>query len=319
MRRHTTSSTRQRGGSTMPSPRRVLDQAEPALGQGHGAATPPRSRHRAARRGVGTAAVLAAATLSACGGGSGSGDGADRGGNGTLAAASERAASGATADAVPTAGQTPTTVRFVSGTGGGDTATPFGSAPAGDDRVQFVTTTSTTTTTTTSTTTIPPTTAPPTTTTTVPPTTTSSTTSTTSTSTTTSTTTTTSSTTLPPTMISCSLAADALFAPGSAELGGDARDDLVALVGGIEDVRSVTITGHTDHRGTDSDNLALSQARAEAAADALIAAGIDPRIITAIGEGEHLAKQGSPTDEEMAADRRVDILIDAEVEITTTC
>jgi len=120
-------------------------------------------------------------------------------------------------------------------------------------------------------------------------------------------------------MISCSLAADALFAPGSAELAGDALVDLIALVSGIDAVRTVTITGHTDHRGTDADNLALSQARADAAAAALIDAGIDPLLIEAIGEGERAAMQGTPTDDEMAADRRVDIVIDAEVVITASC
>lgn len=275
-----------------------------------------RSRRRRSSRWLGATVALGAAVLTACGGGDGDAGG-ERAGNddgASVAPAGERA------DATASPSSPVTTVRFVSGGGGGNDAAeaaPFTAAPTGDDRVRFVTTTSTTTTTTvppTTTTTTPPTT-------TIPPTTTSTTTTTTSTTTTTipPTTTSTTSTTLPPTMISCSLAADALFAPGSAELAEEARTDLVTFVGSIEAVRSVTITGHTDHRGTDADNLALSQARADAAAAALIDAGIDAALIDAVGEGERAAKQGSPTDEEMAADRRVDIVIDAEVVITASC
>ncbi len=122
-----------------------------------------------------------------------------------------------------------------------------------------------------------------------------------------------------PTSIRCSFAADALFAPGSAELTASATGELVALVTGVDDVRTVRIEGHTDYRGTDADNLALSQDRADAAAAALVDAGVPARIITAIGLGETGAHQQSPTDAAMAGDRRVDVTIDANVPITTTC
>ena len=123
-------------------------------------------------------------------------------------------------------------------------------------------------------------------------------------------------------MIRCSFAADALFAPGDAVLTDEALtgfEELAAVVSGIADVRAVRVEGHTDHRGSDDENLALSQARADAAAAALTDAGIDEALITALGLGEAEAHQDAPTDAEMADDRRVDVVVEAEVPITTTC
>jgi len=110
-----------------------------------------------------------------------------------------------------------------------------------------------------------------------------------------------------------------VFEPGEAVLTDAAIVDIGRLVSGVSDVRGVRVEGHTDHRGTDAENLALSQARADAAATALVDVGIDDALITAVGLGETEATQGTSTDDEMAADRRVDVVIDAEVPITTTC
>ncbi len=123
----------------------------------------------------------------------------------------------------------------------------------------------------------------------------------------------------PPTTIRCSFAADALFEPGEAVLTAQAVTDLGRVVSGITDIRGVRVEGHTDHRGTDDENLVLSQARADAAAEALIASGVHRSLITSIGLGESEAHQGTPTDAEMAADRRVDVVVDADVPITTSC
>ena len=79
------------------------------------------------------------------------------------------------------------------------------------------------------------------------------------------------------------------------------------------------VEGHTDHRGTEAENLALSQARADVTAAALVDAGIDGELISAVGLGESQAAQDDPSDSEMAADRRVDVVIEADVPIATTC
>jgi len=118
---------------------------------------------------------------------------------------------------------------------------------------------------------------------------------------------------------SLSFAADALFEPGAAFLTDQAILDIGSVISGIDEVRSVRVEGHTDHRGSDTQNLALSQARADAAAAALIDAGIDGSVITAVELGEAQAHLDNPTDDEMAGDRRVDVVIDADVPITTTC
>ena len=171
-----------------------------------------------------------------------------------------------------------------------------------DDHVEFITSTSTSTTTT------------------VRPTTTTSTTTTSSTTSTTTTSTTTTTTTTPvPTTIRCSFAADALFEPGEAALTPAAIDELERIVAETSDISRVTVEGHTDHRGSDSENLDLSQARADVTAAALVAAGIDDGIISAVGRGESEAAQGDPSESEMAADRRVDVVIEADVPIATTC
>jgi outer membrane protein OmpA-like peptidoglycan-associated protein len=240
------------------------------------------------RRQVGMlAALVAACALSAC------------------------AASGGAADPPVTAGDSGSGSTGVAGNGGDSDrgATPLAEQDTDDDGIRFVTSTTTTTTTT-----LPPTTTSTTTTTTTTTTTSTSTTSTSTTSTTTSTT-----TVPPPTTMRCSLAADALFEPGEAVLTDQAVGDLGVVVSGIAEIRSVRVEGHTDHRGSDGENLSLSQARADAAAEALVAAGVDEALITAVGLGESQAEQGNPSDEAMAADRRVDVVVDAEVPITATC
>ena len=130
---------------------------------------------------------------------------------------------------------------------------------------------------------------------------------------------------MPPTTVRCSFSADALFEPGAAVLTDDAVAELGALASTVgADVQEVIVEGHTDHRGRDDDNQALSEARAAAAADRAgrrrRRRGADHRR-SAGASPTPTRPDGStaPTDAEMAADRRVDIVIDADVPITADC
>lgn len=72
----------------------------------------------------------------------------------------------------------------------------------------------------------------------------------------------------------------------------------------------ITIVGHTDGRGSDERNAELSEDRATAVADALIAAGVAADRITAEGVGstQPVAEEGGTDDEDARAqNRRVEV------------
>jgi outer membrane protein OmpA-like peptidoglycan-associated protein len=79
---------------------------------------------------------------------------------------------------------------------------------------------------------------------------------------------------------------------------------LVALIAPI-DGAVIRLEGHTDVRGTDTYNAALSQTRADAVRDALVRAGMPAEriIVNAVGAAESLATEQDT--EGMALDRRV--------------
>ena len=79
------------------------------------------------------------------------------------------------------------------------------------------------------------------------------------------------------------------FALDKAELREDALavlDDIVALLAARPDIELLRIEGHADESGTSRHNLDLSRARAEAVVAALVARGIAPGRLEAIGSGE---------------------------------
>ncbi|MDE1253771.1 OmpA family protein [Vibrio aestuarianus] len=71
----------------------------------------------------------------------------------------------------------------------------------------------------------------------------------------------------------------------------------------------VEITGHTDSTGAAAYNQKLSEKRAQAVADAVIAKGIEASRITAKGEGESKPIASNDTVEGRKLNRRVDIVI----------
>jgi outer membrane protein OmpA-like peptidoglycan-associated protein len=76
--------------------------------------------------------------------------------------------------------------------------------------------------------------------------------------------------------------------------------------------RQVMIEGHTDARGSDEFNRSLSERRANAVRDALVARSIDGRRIRSVGLGEAYPVAGNDSAGGMQQNRRVEILISDE-------
>ncbi|MFI4980000.1 MAG: OmpA family protein [Nevskiales bacterium] len=104
---------------------------------------------------------------------------------------------------------------------------------------------------------------------------------------------------------------DVLFSTGRADLkaGSVANlDRLVTFLGQSPD-RTVRIEGHTDNRGGQSLNQALSQKRADSVAMYLTGRGVASNRITAIGEGYDSPVADNTTDAGRQANRRVEVVI----------
>ena len=103
------------------------------------------------------------------------------------------------------------------------------------------------------------------------------------------------------------------FATGSAKIVGAESEkilDEVALA--LKDnaqIKKVRVEGHTDSVGDDSRNLKLSQNRANSVMSALIARGIDPGRMEAIGYGETKPIASNSTSAGKAENRRTEFNI----------
>lgn len=97
---------------------------------------------------------------------------------------------------------------------------------------------------------------------------------------------------------------DAYFATASATLTADGRRKLEAFFK-QSDAFSYSIAGHTDSRGSDSYNQALSEARAKAVAD--VARSVGAMVESEIGYGETQPVASNATAAGMAKNRRVEV------------
>ena len=69
------------------------------------------------------------------------------------------------------------------------------------------------------------------------------------------------------------------------------------------------IGGHTDDVGNESDNLSLSQQRADAVLDHLTNAGVDRDALEAMGYGESRPRADNATEDGRARNRRTEFRI----------
>lgn len=104
---------------------------------------------------------------------------------------------------------------------------------------------------------------------------------------------------------------DILFATDSASLRPDLTRDLGAVAQNLMRYPDSTIQviGHTDNSGAAAYNQNLSERRAGAVAQTLIANGVPAFRVAAIGRGEDQPVASNLTPEGMARNRRVDIII----------
>lgn len=104
-----------------------------------------------------------------------------------------------------------------------------------------------------------------------------------------------------------------LFAFSKSDLGDSAKANLNKLVAILNKYpnTNIEIQGHTDSRGTDEYNMALSLRRANAVRDYLASQGIAGTRMTTRGFGESAPAYSNDTPEGMAQNRRVEFLITA--------
>jgi outer membrane protein OmpA-like peptidoglycan-associated protein len=102
-----------------------------------------------------------------------------------------------------------------------------------------------------------------------------------------------------------------LFDFDSSELRSQARANLADLAASLEEYpeTEVLVVGHTDSRGSDSYNQALSERRAESAKLYLVRQGIEPSRIEAMGRGEAEPVATNETDGGRQENRRVEVAI----------
>ena len=101
------------------------------------------------------------------------------------------------------------------------------------------------------------------------------------------------------------------FDNDSSALTSEAKSILDSAVGAINARSSslIDVEGHTDSRGSDSYNQALSERRAQSVADYLASQGVSASSLNPIGMGEGSPVASNDTSEGRAQNRRVEVTI----------
>jgi outer membrane protein OmpA-like peptidoglycan-associated protein len=107
------------------------------------------------------------------------------------------------------------------------------------------------------------------------------------------------------------MAGGVLFASNKSQLLPGAQNSLDQVAEAIktQDDKKILVEGHTDSRGSDVTNQALSKARADAVASFFISKGVPPDRITTAGLGPSRPVADNTTAEGRANNRRVEIVI----------
>ncbi len=108
------------------------------------------------------------------------------------------------------------------------------------------------------------------------------------------------------------LSGQVLFVTGKAELLPAAQDQLGQVAKALQDqgeIKPIVVEGYTDSVGSDSNNMTLSQARAEAVRSYLVSKGLPSDKLTAVGKGKSNPVAANDTADGRANNRRVEIIV----------
>ena len=106
------------------------------------------------------------------------------------------------------------------------------------------------------------------------------------------------------------LAGGVLFASGKAELLPEAQDRLSQVATFLKgSPRPVLVEGYTDSHGSQKKNQALSEKRAQAVSDYLVAQGVPADRLQAVGKGESSPIASNSTSSGRSENRRVEIVL----------
>jgi outer membrane protein OmpA-like peptidoglycan-associated protein len=108
------------------------------------------------------------------------------------------------------------------------------------------------------------------------------------------------------------LSGEVLFVTGKADLLPIAREKLAKVAEVLQQQdpsKKIVVEGHTDSRGSEQMNLALSQRRADVVRSFLVSQGVEASRISAVGKGESTPVADNSTPDGRANNRRVEIVV----------
>ncbi|MEI9936097.1 MAG: OmpA family protein [Pseudomonadota bacterium] len=108
------------------------------------------------------------------------------------------------------------------------------------------------------------------------------------------------------------LSGQVLFVTGKAELLPAAQDQLAVVAKALQDqgeIKPIVVEGYTDSVGSESNNMKLSQDRANAVRGFLVSKGLPSDKLTAVGKGKSNPVASNDTADGRANNRRVEIIV----------